>query len=614
MPGLHTIISNQPFKTLFQESDFYYLLHEENFKVKIITNSPNCVITISFYNGYPFIEWQNGDIQIVLEGMIYNYSLPEIQKNLNKIAENFVKNVEYKNLIEKFVNSADGDYIVQIWESKSRKFLVFNDYFGRLPLYYYYKNDSFICSRELKTILKFISKIEVNPIGLAEFLMQARELGNKTIFKDIFFLLPAQMIVLKPQNKYMSFEISNSTDFNFILKNPFLNKKESIDFLKKLFFESIENRVITLEKNGYQIISDLSGGYDTRTVLGGLSKFSNNVLYFTMKYIRDESYPAQCIFQKIGSPGKYYHLNFDNTFDFSFKEIGPLIYKTDGLVNYYTTFIGYKDVQYYKNYAPEKSAYFSGFGASDFMRKRPWVYHHSLFYGFKRGFYSNLPLKLACKIVKLKPIILEDELINYLNSYPERTPFDQLKRFYYEYFNRYVNAGGEERGRLHFWSVQPLWGLNFTRAILSGLPRKWVGFKYYIQFMKNIDPRLLEVPIFRSNINLMSHLSINWYETKDKIIKSNLLKIIKNEIKRKMPFFPQWYFQKKARTKMINKEYLFEKLYFYYNTLVSAKEVFDFNIIKKNKNLIPQDNLDCILTVLIYFNEIEQRFGNKFST
>jgi hypothetical protein len=91
MPGIHTIILSHPRRNLFRESDLNFLLHEENFKVKIITNLPNCLMAISFYSGYPFIEWRDNDIQIVLEGMIYNYPMAEIQKQLNEIAKNLLK-------------------------------------------------------------------------------------------------------------------------------------------------------------------------------------------------------------------------------------------------------------------------------------------------------------------------------------------------------------------------------------------------------------------------------------------------------------------------------------------------------------------------------------------
>lgn len=609
MPGIHTIISNNHRGKPFQESDFTYTLHEANFKVKIIINKLDCVTAISHYDGYPFSEQQHGDIQIILEGMIYNYSTIEIQTKLQEIAENFICDGQYKNLVKKFVESADGDYIVQIYERNKKKLLLFNDYFGRLASYYYCQNGLFVFSKELKTILKFIPKIELNRSGLTEFLMREYEFGKKTIFKNIFYLLPSQMIVIKKQSDDIFFELSNSTDFNFKLNSPFSGKNESFDYLKKVFFESLKNRIKTVEEKGYKIIADLSGGYDTRTILGGLSRFTKNVSYFTFEYIRDESPSARILFEKMGWPGRYNKLHFENKLDF--QEIGSLIYKTDGLVNYYTTSICYKELQYLKSCIPEKTVRFGGLGGSDFMRKRFWPYRHSFVYGIKHGFYSNLPLNIACQITGLDYKTYEEELEAYFSSYHEESNDEKRKRFYYEYQNRFASGVAEERERMHFWTIQAMWSLDFERTAISRLPLDWTGLKYYIQYMKSIDPRLLQAPIFGSNIDLTSSLSVNWHEIKNKITKGNYYKIIKKGIiKERMPSLTSWYIHKTTRPK-INNDYLFKILQFYYEKFNYTGDIFNFTAIKKNKNLIPQTNLNCILTVLIYLNEIKKRFGKN---
>ena len=95
-------------------------------------------------------------------------------------------------------------------------------------------------------------------------------------------------------------------------------------------------------------------------MLGGLSKTTKNVDYFTFEYVWDESPWAQGIFQKMGSPGRYHKCSFKNVMDET--EISHLVYMTDGMVNYDTTSVSYNDLAYIKKAWPKKLASFMAMG------------------------------------------------------------------------------------------------------------------------------------------------------------------------------------------------------------------------------------------------------------
>ena len=606
MPGIHTILFNGRTNDSPRESYLSDALLEDYFRIKTLTQTPKCLLAVSYYDGYPFSVWQDEDITIVLEGMIYNFSENEIQAQLKEIARCFVSGDEYRGLVKRFVESADGDYIVEIWQENEGKLLVFNDYFGRLPLYYYYCDRVCVLSRELKIILRFMPRINLNRAGLAEYLMFRYTLGDKTIFKDVFRLQPSQMLVAEVRAKGMQLECTDSAEFNFVLKDPFPDKARSVDLLRDHFLESVENRVRTLKRNGYRIIADISGGYDSRSVMAGLSKFTKNVTYFTVNLATntaDETLWGREVFQKLGSPGEHRSVHLD--YSFRLQELGPLIYKTDGFVSYYATYIYYKDVQAIRNEVSGIAARFSG-AAGAFIRHPRQHFHRSLLQGIDKGLYSALSLNAACQAVRLSPDEYRSELETYLDTYPEETPQDQLRRFYYEYYNDCVSGGAEDRERIHFWTVQPLWGLEFTRAIFSRFPLKWAGYRYFIQFMKALDPRLLQAPIYESNIRLESSASVNFYEALYR------LNLFKTTFKVKMPTLYNFYRSLRGRQRVQNKidHDLLQKIRYYYDKLDLAGDIFELSTIEENL-VVGGRFPKVVLTLLIYLGELEKRYAAK---
>jgi hypothetical protein len=600
MPGIHTIMGKVK-KNLLKDADFSYALLEENFTVKILHQNADHCTAISFHDGFPFQVWDDEGLSIVLEGMIYNKTDEEIRDNLKEIAEYFVQEKNYRDLVKKFVEFTDGDYAIQILHKTTNKFLIFNDYLGRFSLFYYAKDGDFICSTEIKTLLEFMPKIRLNKSAMAEFLMFQFPLGNKTIFQEVFQLRPSQMIVVHKIPGNISVEVSGSADFDFTVYNPFQNEKESIDRLKDVFLECVSTRVDTLERDGYGIFADLSGGYDSRTVMAALSKYTKNVDYFTFEYSQDESPWAKGIFQKLGSPGLYHKCSFKNTLDET--GIGSLVYMTDGLVNYSTTSVCFKDLEYIKKTWPERAVEFHG-SAGEFIRHPFQIFHHSLFDGVNAGLYSQMPLEVACNIVRIDPEEYRKELKSYFDSYPEKDPEGQLRRFYYDYFNK-LGSGVDNRERILYWALNPFWSLPFLRIVFSRIPLNWIGFNYFVEFMKAVDPRLVQSPLFNKGVNLQSKISIKLFD-----IRYTYGNLLFTFLKTRMPFILSRYNPWVKKEDPSNKKLLLKRYHEYSNKVSFSSDIFDSHSIE-SELFTNAGDINCLLTLLIYFKEIEDRFNGK---
>lgn len=607
MPGIHTIIHDTKMHGAVIPPDLGHTLFSDNFRVVPCIESPACFSAVSCYDGYPFFTFDCETTRVVVEGMVYNRTELKVKELLKAIAVRFAEGEGFETLVKDFVATSDGDFLVQIWDESTQKFLLFNDIFGRLPVYYYAKNGKYIFSKDIMTILELIPAIVLDVKGMAEFLMLEYPLGEQTMFCDIRYLLPGSMAVVKTGRPRAFFEVMPTDRFCYDLRDPFLTSEDSIGYLNKSFLEATRDRVSALEAKGYRLIADLSGGYDTRTVLAGLSRFDKKVSYHTFEYIRDESAYAKKIFEAMDSPGSWRKLVIGSG-TIPSDELSSLVFRTDGLVNHYTTDICWREMESLRQTRPGIVARISGL-AGEFIRHPLKNRGKSLFEGFAAGYYS--PVSLDDALAALKVSIpgrsrFRHELEQYFADYPEQTQDGKLKRFYYEYYNRYVSVAGEERERIHFWTVQPLWGLSFMKAVASRVPLAWPSFSYYIRFMESLDSRLSSVPIYGSWINLRSKLNIRAYDFFAKVKASRITAFIK----KRLPLLAVLYRRKTPDKRQIEAScWLLDNIT---ERSAAARELFDITA-AKNIFFKEEHDADRIITLAMYAAELESRFGAKLS-
>ncbi len=169
------------------------------------------------------------------------------------------------------------------------------------------------------------------------------------------------------------------------------------------------------------------------------------------------------------------------------------------------------------------------------------------------------------------------------------------------YHNYYINAA-EDYCRKYIWTVCPFWGTMFVRAIVERIPLDWTGFTYFTHFMKALDPRLLQAPVFGKSVNLNSERSLNVLDLKRRV---------KTWITAFLPI--AHYFYKNIQSKMKDNDQL--------KIMESALRDITCPLIQST---FPQDQLKILagnvlisrryLTLLLYFREIEKRFSKNIST
>lgn len=518
MPGFHTFLSSEN-RILVDEEFFKSELPTERSIFKSVYTSLNAVFCATSFDGYPLKFSHNDGILTIFEGAIYNFDENEIFEKISKASAEWKKCGNYKSIVSELVDAFDGDYVIQLFDTEHDKYLIFNDRLNRLPFYYSFADDRCSLSKDLRIILKMLPCLEIDEISLVDYLRFEYTFGNATLFKNVFRSSAASLIEIKIENRILIREIGRSLSFTFDLENQFKSKKEAVKALKKEFFESVRRRVEYAERSGTAIVADLSGGFDSRAIIGGLSKFSNKASYYTFQYTRDESVVSEPLFRSLGSPGNFVKLRYENAPADS-SSIRNLVYLTDGLVNANTTYVCFRDVESYRNDLDGSAIRFGGLGG-EYIRHPFMTLTGSIAQTVFSGINTSIPTILACRICKVPVKKYKTQKRKYFSSYPEKSATAKLRRLYDEYYRNYVTVA-EERERNHFWITHPLQGGRLFEMMNKRIPLSWVGFEFFTEFLKEIDENLLKTPIFGKPIDLATPESLRKFDIEYRSQKSRL--------------------------------------------------------------------------------------------
>lgn len=514
MIGSHLVVSTTP---IDYSSKIDILLKEPWHSLEDVYGSADNTnydrILCSKYKGYPIKVYKKGDYIIIVEGIVYNIPDNTLESILYDIAVS--KNLQR---ISRFVQGADGDYLISFYNKIERSAVVFNDLLGAIPYYYFADERQFIGGRSLSFVSLISRHTDISQSNLAEFLTFDYSIETDTIFCGVKQMRPGEIITyhMASCSRPLSVEFSVSPYFGII--NPYQSKDAALESLSMLFLEGCASRISYARKNGYEIVNTMSGGFDSRTVLAGIEKQTSNYINLTYEYLQDESTVAQNVLRAVGSKSKYIKTSFvnkPNLLD------GHLAFITDGKVNCYTNSVCYNDIKYIKsnNIISDHVLYFGGFGG-EFIR-------HPFFpnlLSFRSVAYNYKPtLKSCMKLVGISPrqslLLFNDKIREYARD--GKSGF--MKYFYNEYYRSYVRGSGEDRTRMFYYTTQPLMSKDFILAIRNKLPLSWVGFNFYRQFLNKIDPRLLQVGVFSSEVTDLSEQSLKKVDARRKNVLRNTM-------------------------------------------------------------------------------------------
>ena len=210
------------------------------------------------------------DLILSFNGEIYNYK--QLKKKLESKGHNFFTNSDTEVVIRLFkeygINSLkmlSGIFSIALYDKRKDLLYLSRDIIGVKPLYYYFDihKKLFFFSSLIKPILLSVTSKSINEGSVLSYSNFNRNDLRETYFKDVFKLLPGEILIFDNIKK----EISKSQLLKFDFK---------YDFHKKDLRKNINNIFSNQFISDVPIALSLSGGIDSNLIFSELIKSKNN--------------------------------------------------------------------------------------------------------------------------------------------------------------------------------------------------------------------------------------------------------------------------------------------------------------------------------------------------
>ena len=211
-----------------------------------------------------------------ISGYVVDIQEHSTQQN---VYQGFLSDIEFSWPLH---SNFSGSYAVAvIYENE---IILANDVIGPYPLFYYIKDDRYIFTDNLQWIKYFI-EIELDSTGIAQRLWapENSNIGSRTIIKGVKRLLPGEKLTFD----FKSFEFKKEYDNRLFDE---IGDDKIDEKLIRTYLNRLKSEINQLKYYGKSIDVALSGGLDSRLLLGVLPS-NNNSTCFT--YGPSDSYESE---------------------------------------------------------------------------------------------------------------------------------------------------------------------------------------------------------------------------------------------------------------------------------------------------------------------------------
>ena len=216
-------------------------------------------------NGHQPFYSADGRYIMVFNGEIYNYKA--FKNDLVAKGYTFQSNSDTEVLLylyiaygPKMLDRLNGMFAFAIWDRKNEQLFMARDRVGVKPLYYAAQPGYFAFASEPKALFVYGVPKQIEEDNLSEWLFFRYVAGEKTLFKDVYSLLPGHYMYLSKVNQYQP-QITRWWNLSEeIRKQPTITHPEQ--WFRETFYASIQNRMVSDVPVGIL----LSGGLDSSSV------------------------------------------------------------------------------------------------------------------------------------------------------------------------------------------------------------------------------------------------------------------------------------------------------------------------------------------------------------
>jgi len=519
MPGFLLAVNTQQSALNKAISLLYF---DQRYSCKTILEKNSLFLAINSYQEYPTEIFEFGDTIVLFEGKIYNKSPESIREFLFSL---ILEDGFNQHLIEPWIAGADGEFVVVLYNKQSGKILMFNDIFGRLPVYYAVQNKTLVISREISFVKAMVSDPENDRFAIASTLLFGYVPGYKTPWKGIC-RLPYNSVVLidTEENK---FAIDEGERIN--IQNDGDNRgKNPEEKLFELLVKGTINRINCLSKPSLA----LSGGLDSRLIAGILVNNKLKAAYLTYNEKGGsadadlEAVDQIVKLLKIEEQHKIIELGSTNE-----SSLETLMNTKQGL-----NYLGMAFIVPFLNYfADNKLQQITGDGGDKILADlRPLIPLRNECDFLKYLITKNalMPLDKVLKMVSLSKNDFFTELIHIVNSYRAITYEEKYAQFLLHERAMVWLFEGEDRNRYYAWTTTPFYSTEFALKALGISMKSKKNGRLFLKFFKKLESGLETIPNPNWKLAPDQQLMIRWLFLKQRI-KHSLPPSFSNSLKPK---------------------------------------------------------------------------------
>jgi len=225
------------------------------------------IVDLSPESNQPFLDSEK-KTGMVFNGEIFNYK--DFKNNSSGDVEVLFSLLQTEN--KSCLNKLNGFFAFAFFDEQKKSLLLVRDRFGIKPLYYYYDSEKIAFASELKPLLEITGPQELNRNQLYTYFRLNYCSGNETIFKNIYKLLPGELLEIK----------NTKTTIENWYQIP---KKETTESLFNLLDDSVKLRL----NADVPVGTFLSGGLDS-SIISALAKKHKPGLHTFSIGFKDELY------------------------------------------------------------------------------------------------------------------------------------------------------------------------------------------------------------------------------------------------------------------------------------------------------------------------------------
>ncbi|ABV66330.1 asparagine synthetase (glutamine-hydrolyzing) [Aliarcobacter butzleri RM4018] len=227
------------------------------------------------------------DILLVFNGEIYNYKelihVEHLECKTKSDSEVLIR--LYQKYGFDFLDKLNGMFSFCIYDMKKDLYFCARDRYGKKPFFYYFKDNKFIFSSSVKSILNLLDyKPNLNKVALSKYMQYFVSFGEDSFYQDIFKLEASTYLIYEP-NK--SRELQKKKYYKINTYKAIKDEKQALNDIEELLFKSVEYRL----NSDVEVASLLSGGIDSSLISALYTKISGNKINtFSIGYDEYKNY------------------------------------------------------------------------------------------------------------------------------------------------------------------------------------------------------------------------------------------------------------------------------------------------------------------------------------